>query len=63
MATIIAHPQHGKMFVYSQADIDRHAALGWSVWVKPEPVPVVEPEPEQAAEPEQPRRRGRPRKA
>lgn len=61
MATIIAHPQHGKMFVYSQAEIDRHADLGWSVWVKPEPASVVEPE--QAAEPEQPRRRGRPRKA
>ena len=61
MAKIIAHPQHGKMFVYSQAEIDRHAALGWSVWVKPEPVPVVEHEPE--PEPEQPRRRGRPRKA
>ena len=62
MATIIAHPQHGKMFVYTQAEIDRHAELGWAVWNPPVAKAVIEAETHEPIT-EQPRRRGRPRKA
>ncbi len=53
---LLEHPQHGRMHVYSEGDVARHIALGWSV-VKDEP-PKEAPKAEEAPQ----RRRGRPPK-
>ncbi len=44
MEVRISHPQHGYMHVYSQTDLDKHIALGWSVYAPEPPVEVSLPE-------------------
>lgn len=44
MIVRISHPQHGYMHVYSQTDLDKHIALGWSVYAPAPPVEVYVPE-------------------
>lgn len=54
MEVRISHPQHGFMHVYSQTDLDKHIALGWSACVPETPVEVFVPE--EVAKPAAPRK-------
>ena len=44
MIVLIEHPNHGRMHVYSQLELDRHIKLGWSVVEEEKPIekkPVI----------------------
>ena len=38
MIVLIEHPNHGRMHVYSQLELDRHIKLGWSVVEEEKPI-------------------------
>lgn len=65
-AILLEHPQHGRHYVYDDADLAKHAAVGWQpVGAAPAPegssASVSSPE-EPAAAPPVKRKPGRPRK-
>lgn len=57
MIVLIEHPQHGRMHVYSQLELDRHKAMGWTPVIE-----VVEKKENVIPIPIQKRTRGRPKR-